>query len=709
MGLADAIKGLFIRKTKEKLLDDEFLKDKIKKVITDTAENQQTTLLAAGSINSLNEQFIDNKMSGNDFIQQQKKRLSRYQEYEIMINKIPEQKRQLTLFHDLIISPEEYRREFLDIQNLNDTSEKEFVIKKQHSKTLTNVDNTQNKDDSKKINYIEYIIQFLKRNQIYKNIKQSIYNQLFKGDGFTLIINPEYTSKVDDYGEQVSNFLYFKSLKPDNVVILQLQGQLFGYIVLPDEMNMFELDEEKITINFLLNILHSLGGDTLKNITRNVLVNESTGIDEDLSVFMEQDLEDTNKSILKEQFKKYENIFTEYETVKANFQINAMNILKEQDFFSSQSQTGFYSTGSTPSSVQNPQSNSIPFMFQMDLTQYMSGNANQFGTKSIQDLEKLMEAEPELETLFSNYTIQYVPPENMQHFRISDYNFHPYGQSVLEPQRSIQQMTMLMDYSMVLYMLLKQPDRKKYTVDVTGIQKERIPEYINRVKNKLKVNKTIDFDKGMQENLDLITLLDDYFVQEKNGKPLIDISNVEGGNIQNWTENLDYWKDKLIQSLGIPPSYIGYDDNISGVQTVLTIQDQRLQRTVIRLQNDINDGINELMYNVFKIQSKFKNRKMNVIDEFIFNEIKQGNIEFQLFKPTTLENSQKQEEIQKKMNVIKDLQNTQDLQIDKLLLKFDIFTEQELSDLREETDYTKKNKDKNDEDDKKKKKNESPF
>jgi len=50
---------------------------------------------------------------------------------------------------------------------------------------------------------------------------------------------------------------------------------------------MFELDEEKITINFLLNILHSLGGDTLKNITRNVLVNESTGIDEDLSVFME--------------------------------------------------------------------------------------------------------------------------------------------------------------------------------------------------------------------------------------------------------------------------------------------------------------------------------------------------------------------------------------------------------------------------------------
>jgi hypothetical protein len=45
---------------------------------------------------------------------------------------------------------------------------------------------------------------------------------LFKGDGFTLIINPDYTTDVDDFGDYVSNFLYFKSVKPDNVVVLQL-------------------------------------------------------------------------------------------------------------------------------------------------------------------------------------------------------------------------------------------------------------------------------------------------------------------------------------------------------------------------------------------------------------------------------------------------------------------------------------------------------
>jgi hypothetical protein len=57
---------------------------------------------------------------------------------------------------------------------------------------------------------------------------------------------------------------------------------------LPDEMGMFELNEEQITINFLLNILNNLGHDTLKNITRNVIVNESIDyLDEELSMLME--------------------------------------------------------------------------------------------------------------------------------------------------------------------------------------------------------------------------------------------------------------------------------------------------------------------------------------------------------------------------------------------------------------------------------------
>jgi uncharacterized protein YheU (UPF0270 family) len=53
-------------------------------------------------------------------------------------------------------------------------------------------------------------------------------------------------------------------------------------------MGMFELNEEQITINFLLNILNNMGHDTLKNIAKNVIVNESLDfMDEEMSIMME--------------------------------------------------------------------------------------------------------------------------------------------------------------------------------------------------------------------------------------------------------------------------------------------------------------------------------------------------------------------------------------------------------------------------------------
>jgi hypothetical protein len=81
------------------------------------------------------------------------------------------------LFHDLVISPEEYRREFLDIENLNESSEKEFVVNrkvKNNSIILKNIETDE--PETKKINYINYIVSFLKKNKLYKTIKSSIFN-----------------------------------------------------------------------------------------------------------------------------------------------------------------------------------------------------------------------------------------------------------------------------------------------------------------------------------------------------------------------------------------------------------------------------------------------------------------------------------------------------------------------------------------------------
>jgi hypothetical protein len=45
------------------------------------------------------------------------------------------------------------------------------------------------------------------------------------------------------------------------------------------------------------------------------------------------------------------------------------------------------------------------------------------------------------------------------------------------------------------------------------------------------------------------------------------------------------------------------------------------------------------MTNTFTILSKYTDRRLHFIDNYINNEIQNGNIEFSLFKPTSLENT----------------------------------------------------------------------
>jgi len=69
---------------------------------------------------------------------------------------------------------------------------------------------------------------------------------------------------------------------------------------------------------------------------------------------------------------------------------------------------------------------------------------------------------------------------------------------------------------------------------------------VNRIKNELKSQKSIDINGNLQENLNLVTLMEDYFVLKKGGVNLIDIDNVEGQSMENWYNDMKYWHDKLL-------------------------------------------------------------------------------------------------------------------------------------------------------------------
>lgn len=615
----DAIKDIVKNNTKE-LVDNNY-----KNLINNTIMEKIVENINVLYQKSNQELFRSNK--------QTQERIKRYRDYDFIVKKIPEQKRQLNLMYRLVINPEIYRKDFLNISFIGDIGVKQ---------------NISTDDKGENISLMDFLKMFIRKNDIYKVLKKQIFDQLMYGDGF-VEIQPVSNDK------SIGNIPFIKltNISPDRVIILQIGNVKFGYLILQNNLSSKNFDETKLTIDFLVKLLDKYDDNFLKNFS-NVVVKTYTHLNET------QELKDVFEEILFDDFNSIEKtklIEMIHEDVLLQEQLQdyqSSKFITEQGM--NQVNTGTY--------LDN-------FITQIDLSYYFTKTNDKI-------LERLMGVDEVFEDIVGVQNVKYVPPQYMQNFKITDFVYYPYGQSIIDSQRPIQSLILLLEYQVVLYRLLKSPDRKKIVIDVTNIKEERIPEFVNRVKSSFTTQKNLDLSGEITESLDLMTLFEDYFVLKKNGNEMIDIENVEGGDIQSQIDDLKYWREKLIQSLGIPPSYLGYQESLSGTQTVLTIQDQRVQREVLKLQEDINQGINELFTNIFFVLSNNIDSKWyNYILE-INKLINNNKLEFSLFTPQQLEQKERQDMIRDRLETIDRIHDMLNIKYDDLFIYFGIFEKSEL-------------------------------
>lgn len=625
-------KNLFTSRQKEKIdtvIDQNT--DALKKMINEPINN----IMLLELIKNINDLYKDMKVGMFKMNKQVRERLKRYNDYDFIIQKIPEQKKQLSLFYRLVINPEVYRREFLDI-----------------SYTGRQIKQKLNSDNVEELDIPNYIRRFLRENDGYKVIKKQIYDQLKYGDGFVQIIPFDFETEKTQIPK-----IKWKNIPPRRVIILQIGNVKFGYLVLSEELKHRLVDESKLTIDFIQNLVRKNDKNFVKGFIDTVIkrqeLSEQSALKEVVDTYNDLFFEEQDDIFERKVFEKV----YESEILQEMFQdYQSRKILKESDV-SQSLQTGTYLD---------------QFITQIDLTYYFDRSAR------VDEIKTLLEIDESFEDIVGMQEVLYVPPQLMQNFKTSDFDYYPYGSSIIDMVRPIQSLVLLLEYQVVLYRLLKSPDRKKFIVDVTGIQEERIPEFLNRVKSQFTTQKGIDLTGEVTESLDLLTLFEDYYVLRKDGVELIDIENVEGGDIQSQIDDLKYWRDKLIQSLGIPPSYLGYQESLSGAQTILTIQDQRVQRDVLKLQDDMNEGLDELFRNTFKVlQGYYKSSYYNVLS-LINQQFENGELEVTLFPPVSLEQKERQNMIDERLRVIKDIKDMLNVKYEDLFEYFGIFSKSEL-------------------------------
>ncbi len=187
--------------------------------------------------------------------------------------------------------------------------------------------------------------------------------------------------------------------------------------------------------------------------------------------------------------------------------------------------------------------------------------------------------------------------ENWQvtHFRLLGNDaFLPYGASVLESARRIWRQLILIEDAMLVYRIVRAPERRIFYIDVGNVPPEEIENFMQQAQTSLKRNRVIDKSTGkMDLRYNPLAVDDDYFIPVRGGESGTKIDTLAGGQNAAAVEDVQYIQKKLFAALKIPKAYLGYDEEI-GAKATLAQEDIRFSRTIARIQKVIVSELNKI-------------------------------------------------------------------------------------------------------------------
>jgi hypothetical protein len=187
--------------------------------------------------------------------------------------------------------------------------------------------------------------------------------------------------------------------------------------------------------------------------------------------------------------------------------------------------------------------------------------------------------------------------ENWQvsHFRLLGNDaFLPYGSSVLEAARRIWRQLILAEDAMLVYRVVRSPERRVFYIDVGNVPPEEIGNYMEQVQTSLKRSQVIDKNTGRVDlRYNPLSVDEDYYLPVRGSESGTKIDTLAGGQNTTAVEDVEYIQKKLFAALKIPKAYLGYDEGL-GAKATLSQEDIRFSRTINRIQRTVLAELNKV-------------------------------------------------------------------------------------------------------------------
>lgn len=188
-------------------------------------------------------------------------------------------------------------------------------------------------------------------------------------------------------------------------------------------------------------------------------------------------------------------------------------------------------------------------------------------------------------------------------------------------KRAYRQLSLIED-SVVIYRLVRAPERFLFKVDVGNMPQPKVDSYMRGLMMKYWSKKTFSGVDGKVTNVyDPQSMLDAFWLpRDAQGKG-VDVSTLPSGGALGEIKDLDYFLTKLYKTLKVPASRFMNAGDVFKDGTEITRDELRFARFIIRLQSQFAAGIKQSFITHLKLKGLWE--KYNLKEQAVkvkFNE-----------------------------------------------------------------------------------------
>jgi len=153
----------------------------------------------------------------------------------------------------------------------------------------------------------------------------------------------------------------------------------------------------------------------------------------------------------------------------------------------------------------------------------------------------------------------------------------------------------MMEDAMLIYRLARAPERRIFYIDTGALPATKAEAHIKAQMDKFKKSKMMNKATGnMEEAFNAIAVDEDFYIAVNGKGSGTKIETLPGAENLGETDDVKYFRDKLLAALKIPKDFIVEKDQSPERKANLSQLDVKSARVITRIQQSVEKGLETL-------------------------------------------------------------------------------------------------------------------